>query len=180
MDKLLNTSSQESRNICGVHSVQKFFSLLLTAFNFYCNLHMLERLRGEGGREFCLFLFCFGFCCISLPFSCFTLKKTGSSVKVHEPPWQCRVRTLLFISVEWALMAGNEGLMGCGEKQWWEVQMPEGPCCLCLQASTSGLTILNVFCSHGRKGIFRVETYFECLLLVWDYLQTTHLEFYRS
>lgn len=27
------------------------------------------------------------------------------------------------------------------------------------------------FTVMGEIGIFRVETYFECLLLVWDYLQ---------
>lgn len=34
----------------------------------------------------------------------------------------------------------------------------EGTPCLYLQASTSGLIILNVFCSRGREmGVFRVE-----------------------
>lgn len=150
MDKLLNTSSQESRNICGVHSVQKFFSLLLTAFNFYCNLHMLERLRGEGGREFCLFLFCFVFCCISLPFSCFTLKKTGSSVKVHGASLAVPC-THVAVYFRWVSFNGWErGADGV----WWEAVMRGANAGGALLPLPSGI---HIWANHPK-----------CLLQSWE------------
>lgn len=52
------------------------------------------------------------FYCISLPFSCFTLKKTGNSVKVHRASLAllCTHITVYFPSVSLMTESGADGL----------------------------------------------------------------------